>query len=111
MPFSRPPGAHLMGNSQLYQLYQVYDRFSLGVPNGIMNSIHLKFILVWETNTIDTIDTIDTVVEYGTLQRSTALESHEFGTFHCITHFDTVMIQLIQFTLDWNLVRRQSDSW
>ena len=51
-----------MGNSQLYQLYQVYDRFSLGVPNGIMNSIHLKFILVWETNTIDTIDTIDTVV-------------------------------------------------
>ena len=106
-----------MGNSQLYQLYQVYDRFSLGVPNGIMNSIHLKFILVWETNTIDTIDTIDridridTVVEYVTLQNSTALESHEFGTFHCITHFDTVMIQLIQFTLDWNLVRRQSDSW
>ena len=100
-----------MGNSQLYQLYQVYDRFSLGVPNGIMNSIHLKFILVWETNTIDTIDTIDTVVEYGTLQGSTTPESREFGIFHCITPLDTVMIQLIQFTLDWNLVRRQSDSW
>ena len=75
-----------MGNSQLYQLYQVYDRFSLGVPNGIMNSIHHKFILVWGTNTIDTIDTIDTVVEYGTLQNSTTPESHEFGIFHCITH-------------------------
>ena len=56
-----------MGNSQLYQLYQLYDRFSLGAPNGIMKSTYLKFILVWGTNTIDTIDTSDTVVEYGTL--------------------------------------------
>jgi hypothetical protein len=44
MPFSRPPGADLMGNSQLYQLYQLYDRFSLGVPNGIVKSTLLLFI-------------------------------------------------------------------
>eukprot|EP01047_Picozoa_sp_COSAG01_P062262 COSAG01_NODE_7893_length_3002_cov_5.993802_2_plen_63_part_00 len=44
MPFSRPSGAHLMGNSQLYQLYQLYDRFSLGVPNGIVKSTLLLFV-------------------------------------------------------------------